>query len=216
MTVSRVIQSALTALTKHFVPFNVSFNHVSRHLVIEQYSRPLAKMILANNDNNVTILILDGTYVYVQKSINNSLQGKVYCVHKGRSVVKMMMVVTTTGYIVSVLGPYYSDSKNNDSMMTKHILYKNREEVRDCLQKGDILITYNGVCWFQSEFREEKLNLISNWILGVGHGATNGGDRQRVSEDGGQKAHTKLRVPTHSPPPPGLPTSISKKWGGGV
>ena len=30
---------------------------------------------------------------------------------------------------------------------------------------------------------------------------------------GGQKAHRKLRVPTHSPPPPGLPTSISKKWG---
>ena len=32
----------------------------------------------------------------------------------------------------------------------------------------------------------------------------------------GKKLHTKLRVPTHSPPPPGLPTSISKKWGEGV
>ena len=29
---------------------------------------------------------------------------------------------------------------------------------------------------------------------------------------GGEKAHTKLRVPTHSPPPFGLPASISKKW----
>ena len=32
------------------------------------------------------------------------------------------------------------------------------------------IFAYNGVCWFQSEFREEKLNLIWNWILRVGDG----------------------------------------------
>ena len=56
----------------------------------------------------------------------------------------MMMIVTTTRYIVSALGPYYSGSKNNDSMMPKHVHYKNREEVRDWLQKGDILIVDRG------------------------------------------------------------------------
>ena len=44
-----------------------------------------------------------------------------------------------------------------------------------------------------------------------------GRDRQRVSKEGrrrgDQKAHTNLRVLTHSPPPSRLPTWIFKKCG---
>ena len=53
--------------------------------------------------------------------------------------------------------------------------------------------------------------------MGVGDGGPKGvigrGYRRRGS--GGQKAHTKLRVPTRSPPPPELSSKISKKLGGG-
>ena len=52
--------------------------------------------------------------------------------------------------------------------------------------------------------------------MGVGDGGPNGGDRAEGVGGGGsegQKAQRKLRVPTHSPPHLGLPTSTSKKWG---
>jgi hypothetical protein len=142
--VGHVIQSALSALTQYFVPSNIGFHHVSRREVITQFTRPLAKLILTNNNSDAAILVLDGTYVYVQKSSNYLLQRKLYCMHKGRPLVKMMMIVTTKGYIISAMGPYYSDSKNNDSMMTKHIIYNDREDVRQWLQKGDVLVVDRG------------------------------------------------------------------------
>ena len=45
------------------------------------------------------ILILEGTYVYVQKSNNSSMQRRSYSLHKKRSLVKMMMVVSSNGEI---------------------------------------------------------------------------------------------------------------------
>ena len=143
-TVGRVIHSALSALAEYFVPYNLGFNHVSREKAITQYTRPLPKMILANNSNDAVILVLDGTYVYVHKSGNNCLRRKLYCIYKGRSLVKMMMIVTIKGYIISALGPYYSDSKNNDSMMIKHIFYNNREQMRQWLQDGGVFVVDRG------------------------------------------------------------------------
>ena len=55
-----------------------------------------------------------------------------------------MIIVTTKGYIISALGSYYSDSKNNDSMMTKHIFYNNREPVSQWLQDGDVFVVDRG------------------------------------------------------------------------
>ena len=45
------------------------------------------------------ILILDDTYVYVQKSNNNSMQRRSYSLHKKRSLIKMMMVFSSNGEI---------------------------------------------------------------------------------------------------------------------
>ena len=174
-TVSRVIHSALSALTQYFVPYNLVFNHVSREKIITQYTRPLTKMILANNSNDVVILALDGTYVYVHNSGNNCLQRKLYCIYKGRPLVKMMIIVTTRTRTARLLfavtvqscysekelscsGPSYDQrlyyfyirtvlfrlKKNNDSMMTKHIFYNSREQVRQWLQDGDVFVADRG------------------------------------------------------------------------
>ena len=66
--------------------------------------------------------------------------------------------------------------------------------------------SYNGVFDFKLKFGSR------GW-------GTEGGDRAEGVGGGGyggrQKAHTKLRVPMHSPSLPRLPTPISNKWGGG-
>ena len=143
VTVSRVIHSARKALIAHFVPRFLGFQHISRREVIEWHTRSLAMELLSDQPDRA-ILILDGTYIYCQKSANNVLQRRTYSMHKGRPLLKPLLVVTTTGYIVSCLGPYFADYKNNDAAITKHIIYNNKENIIQWLQKGDILVIDRG------------------------------------------------------------------------
>ncbi|CAC5396438.1 unnamed protein product [Mytilus coruscus] len=53
---------------------------------------------------------------------------------KGRPLVKPMIVCTTTGYYVSVLGPYLADYRNNDASILTHMLKTNVEEIRDWIR----------------------------------------------------------------------------------
>ncbi|KAK3094016.1 hypothetical protein FSP39_022976 [Pinctada imbricata] len=55
-----------------------------------------------------------------------------------------MMVVTTTGYLVSVLGPYLADTRNNDSSILKHMLATNAEEMKNWIQEDDIFVVDRG------------------------------------------------------------------------
>lgn len=142
-TVGRILDSARQALIKYFVPNHLGFSHISRDDVIDNHTRPLAKKILANGEEKA-ILILDGTYIYIQKSAHNMLQRKTYSMHKGRPLVKTMMIVSTDGYIVSMLGPYFADYKNNDAEITKNIIYNNKEEILDWLKPNDILVVDRG------------------------------------------------------------------------
>ncbi|CAF4651087.1 unnamed protein product [Rotaria sp. Silwood2] len=64
--------------------------------------------------------------------------------HKGRPLVKTMMIVSTDGYIVSMLGPYFADYKNNDAEITKNIIYNNKEDILDWLKPNDVLVVDRG------------------------------------------------------------------------
>ncbi|CAF3140890.1 unnamed protein product [Rotaria sp. Silwood2] len=142
--VSRVLESARLSLMDHFVPKHLGFEHISRRDLIDQHTRPLAKQLFSNPGDDKAILILDGTYIYVQKSASNILQRRTFSMHKGRPLIKPMMIVSSDGYIISVVGPYLADFKNNDSSMTKHIILNNREGVTDWLQPNDVLIVDRG------------------------------------------------------------------------
>ena len=54
------------------------------------------------------------------------------------------MVVTTTGYIVTVLGPYLDDGKNSDSKILNHMMNSNIEEIKNLIRKGDIFVVDRG------------------------------------------------------------------------
>ena len=68
------------------------------------------------------------------------LQRRTYSMHKGRPLIKPMLVVITTGYLVSCLGSYFADYQNNDPEITKKIVYSNKGNINQWLQKGDILV----------------------------------------------------------------------------
>uniref|UniRef100_K1RG30 Uncharacterized protein n=1 Tax=Magallana gigas TaxID=29159 RepID=K1RG30_MAGGI len=129
-----------------FVPHNLGFGHISREDVIAKHTRLLAQELFSSGlaKSIPALLVLDGTYIYIQKSTNFSFSRRSFSLHKHRPLVKPMMVVTTSGYIVSVLGPYLSDSKNNDAGILNHMIKKNAEEMRSWLNDGDTFIVDRG------------------------------------------------------------------------
>ena len=50
-----------------FIPQHLGFAHVSRDEIIQQHTRPLAQEMFSNIDSTSAILVLDGTYIYIQK-----------------------------------------------------------------------------------------------------------------------------------------------------
>ena len=56
-----------------------------------------------------------------------TFQRKTYSMHKGRPLVKPMVIVSTSGYYISVLGPYLA--RNNDASILNHIMKTNKEDV---------------------------------------------------------------------------------------
>ncbi|CAF3200987.1 unnamed protein product [Rotaria sp. Silwood2] len=141
--VAHINHSAYVALLQSFVPQHLGFQHISRNNIIKNHTRSLAKNLLADG-KDVAILILDGTYIYCQKSANNVLQRRLFSLHKNRPLLKPMIICATDGYIISAVGPYLSDWYNNDASITKHILLSNKEEIHDWLVEKDIMIVDRG------------------------------------------------------------------------
>ncbi|XP_062568569.1 uncharacterized protein LOC134230745 [Saccostrea cucullata] len=131
------------AVSIYFVPNHLGFNHISRDTVIHDHTRPLAKELFSPTLNQA-ILVLDGTYIYVQKSSQFSFQRRSYSLQKQRHLLKPMMIVTTTGYIVAAIGPYLADGKNSDANILKHIIGTDTQEIKTWLQEDDIMIVDRG------------------------------------------------------------------------
>lgn len=94
--------------------------------------------------SDVAIAVADGTYIYIEKSGNYSFQRRSYSVHKGKPLLKPMMLVATDGYILTVLGPYLADEKNSDAKITEHMLNSNVKDIIDWFEEDDVLVVDRG------------------------------------------------------------------------
>lgn len=135
MQIRRAVQSARKALMADFVPRNIRFPHITREEIIRTHTRPLAQHLLSDITTAPAILVLDGTYIYIQKNGNYTFSRRSFSMHKRRPLLKPMMIVSTTGYIVSVLGPYLADPKNNDSSILNHSFFRTLRKYRDGSRK---------------------------------------------------------------------------------
>lgn len=128
---------------QHFVPKCIGFDHISRDDVISKHTSTFARELLACGSNNTAILLIDGTYIHIQKSSKYTFERKSYSIYKGRPLVKPMMIVTSDGYILDILGPFLADGKNNDAA----ILYQHLREGEGLLKwahENDILVLDRG------------------------------------------------------------------------
>lgn len=142
-SVHRSIKSIRTALMNgRFVKENLGFGHITRETVIQQHTRPLAQTLFGDAATQQAILVLDGTYIYINKSGNFKFQRQSFSLHKGRPLVKPLVIVSTTGYFISVMGPYIA--KNNDATILNHVMKTNIEDICNWVREEDIFVIDRG------------------------------------------------------------------------
>lgn len=142
--IGKCIHTVTKALMVNFVPLHLGLEHISREDFIKNHTRKVTNKLFTNCQDDVVILIVDGTYIYIEKSNNYSFQRRTFSMHKHRPLVKPMILVSTTGFILEVLGPYYADGKNNDASIFNSVLSSESSRLRKWLSSGDILIVDRG------------------------------------------------------------------------
>ena len=63
---SQIIDSARQALLTSFVPQNLGFGHITRDDVIHHHTTTIARELMCGGTSNTAIVVIDGTYIYIQ------------------------------------------------------------------------------------------------------------------------------------------------------
>lgn len=142
---SLAVGNVRKSLMLRFVPKNIGFGAIKRTDFIDQHVPSYAN-ILYNSSPEIrkAITYVDGTYTMISKSTNFEVLRQTYCVHKGRHLIKPILIVAADGYILDIQGPYFSDSRNNDARILKYEYEKDTSEMSQWYQPGDIFIVDRG------------------------------------------------------------------------
>ena len=75
---------ARVSLVSNFVPKYLGLSHIERSKVCKYHTTDFARVLFADSKMDVAIAAADGTYIYIEKSGDYSVQRWSYSVHKGR------------------------------------------------------------------------------------------------------------------------------------
>lgn len=138
-TVSNRIKKVREALKKDFVQRYVNRERSRAELMGLKTS--LSHVLFDDGVEDRAHLVLDGTYLYIEKSSDQIFQKLTFNAHKKRNYLKVMMGVATNGVIIFVDGPY--PATFNDAKITSHILKKNLAALKNFEEK-DVIIADRG------------------------------------------------------------------------
>ena len=145
---SRVVNAADSVLSPVFVPRHLGFQHMDRQTILHQQKLVTGSQLMTNRPSQV-IIVMDGTYLFVQKFNNIRCQRRSLTMHKHRNLIKTTNIAAATtqqtmntfidvfvhfpedGDVVSVSGPFFVDGKNNDASIADKIFKKNAEHGRN-------------------------------------------------------------------------------------
>lgn len=147
---------------------------VSAYTCIKRGNNPETYKSLFGGSGIQALLVLDGTYIFIQKSKNFAFQRNSFSFHKGRPLVKPMVIVSTSGYYLSVLGPYLA--KSNDAAILNHIMKTNKEDVLNWVEENDVFIVDRG-------FRDSMSYLEELGIKAVMPAFMSKGEKQMSTQD---------------------------------
>ena len=81
---SKAFHSARAALMTSFVPKHLSLAHINGNEVISNHTTIFAKVLFGDSKSDIAIAVIDGTYIYIQKSVFYPFQRRFYYIHKGK------------------------------------------------------------------------------------------------------------------------------------
>lgn len=143
--VSLAVSKVRKSLMLRFVPANIGLNAINRQAYIQQHVTEFSNYLFNDNpDTARVIVIIDGTYSYIEKSSNFQALRQSYCLHKGRHLVKPALLVAPDGYILDIHGPYFSDWRNNDAAILQKEFENDGERLRQWLGENSIIIVDRG------------------------------------------------------------------------
>lgn len=139
--VSLAVCKVRTSLAMRFVPENIGTAAITREQFIARHVTPFANEFY-NNEPAVpkVIVVCDSTYAYIHKSSNFRILRQSYSLHKGRHLLKPILLVAQDGYILAILGPYFSDTWNNDAQILRDAFERDAENLQEWFQNGDIML----------------------------------------------------------------------------
>ncbi|CAH2084578.1 unnamed protein product [Euphydryas editha] len=144
-TLERHLKRARDCLFAEFVPRHLGFDHIDRRMVAERnlyVPNALYGNLNSELEDRKAIVIMDGTYIYIQKSSNYSFQRETYSLHKFSNLLKPFLIVSCDGYIVDVCGPYAAT--DSDATILLKMIYDEQSSFHWFFSPGDIFILDRG------------------------------------------------------------------------
>lgn len=99
-SVSRSVNAVSKALLKDFVPFHLGFQHIDRDSVLRHHQTSISSELMVERDDQV-IIVMDGTYLFIQKSGDNKFQRRSFSMHKHRNLIKPMIITATVSKTIT-------------------------------------------------------------------------------------------------------------------
>ena len=106
------------------------------------HTTELSKTIFEPNEDAV-MSVWDGTYIFIQKSSNYFFQKESFSMHKHRNLLKIMIIISTTGHIIECFGPYFAKGNNNHAKISQDTL-KDKTRINGFFKDQDIFIVDRG------------------------------------------------------------------------
>lgn len=141
LLLKKYINAAREALLLDFVPKYLGFENLSREFLLENTTE-MARYLYCQQNSQTAVIVWDGTYIYCNKSHNQSIQRQTYSVQKARNLLKPMVCVTTNGTYVDIFGPY--EATMNDAAIMKSIFDKHLDTIMSKLEPGDVVLVDRG------------------------------------------------------------------------
>jgi hypothetical protein len=124
-SVSDYLRIAREAIYNDFVPLFLGPQRGREFFL--QHNTPTVKILHDLADDDLA-LVVDGTYVHIEKSVNHEFQYSSYSGQKLTNLIKPFLTCCTDGYIVDIHGPF--SAHDNDSSIFKHILSSDEQYLR--------------------------------------------------------------------------------------
>jgi hypothetical protein len=144
-TLEKTMRLVRQDLINEFVPQHLGYDHLTRQDVINR-CLTIPNVLFGNPNVPPTernaIIILDGTYIYLQKSSNYYFQRKSYSLHKYRHLLKPFLMVCPDGHIIDIYGLY--EATKSDATILSEILNSINDPFHWFFHENDVLILDRG------------------------------------------------------------------------